>query len=80
MNDMNGTHEDTAIPMVDPETPISATLQAQEWNTLIGILIEAHAPWRVTNPLINKLMQQAQAGARAAMPKPAVANGADLAA
>jgi len=44
-------------------TPLSVTLEAQEWNNLIEIVQMAHAPWRVTNPLIQKLTQQVQVAA-----------------
>jgi len=44
-------------------TLLSVTLEAQEWNAVIEIVQTAHAPWRMTNPLIQKLTQQVQVAA-----------------
>jgi hypothetical protein len=45
---------------VEAATPLSITLQAQEWNSLINLLHDVPAPFRVTAPLIQKITQQAQ--------------------
>lgn len=60
-----------AIP---PATPIAVTLQAQEWNVVLGALGEA--PYRLVAPVIAKISEQAEAAAEAstATVKP---NGAD---
>jgi hypothetical protein len=44
---------------IDPETPINITLQAQEWNIVLGAMGEA--PFRLVNPIIQKLMSQVAA-------------------
>jgi hypothetical protein len=78
-------NEGTMMPIA-PDTPIAVTLQAQEWNMVLGILSDA--PYKLVAPIIQKLGEQAQqgaaqAGARsngadaATPPRP---NGADLAA
>lgn len=73
-----------ATPMmpISPDTPITVTLQAQEWNVVMGIL--ADAPYKLVAPIIQKLGEQAQQGAaQAARPNGADAprpNGADLSA
>jgi|tagenome__1003787_1003787.scaffolds.fasta_scaffold20266473_2 hypothetical protein len=72
------TEGQTIMP-ISPETPIGITLQAQEWNVVLGILSDA--PFKMVAPIIQKLGEQAQQGAQAAAhgaaPRP---NGADLAA
>jgi hypothetical protein len=50
----------TPIP---PNAPISITLEAQEWNAVIGLLQEG--PYRLVAPLIAKLGNQAQVAAQA---------------
>jgi uncharacterized membrane protein len=45
---------------VDAATPMTITLQAQEWNSLISLLHDVPAPFRITAPLIQKITQQAQ--------------------
>ena len=52
--------------------PLTVTLEAQHWGTLIGLLREVPAPHRVTDPLIQAISEQFQ---QAAQPLP---NGADI--
>lgn len=44
---------------VDPTTPYTVTLQAQQWNGVIGALVKA--PYEVAAPLIQAITQQLQA-------------------
>ena len=45
--------------MKQPTDPIAVTLQAQQWNVVLGALAEA--PWRVADPLIREIARQAEA-------------------
>ena len=57
-----------AIP-IPPETPITVTLEAQEWNTIMFVLQDA--PYKVVAGIMNKTVAQVQEGAaRAAHPNP----------
>jgi hypothetical protein len=47
-----------AMPPFQPTDPVPVTLQAQEWNTVIGALMDA--PYRIAAPLIGKIVAQAQ--------------------
>jgi hypothetical protein len=61
---------------IAPTTAIAVTLEAQEWNAVLGILSEA--PYKLVAAIIGKMTQQAQAGAaQAGVAQP---NGADHAA
>lgn len=40
-----------------PTDPISITLEAQQWNVVIGALMEA--PWRVVDPVLRAINAQA---------------------
>jgi hypothetical protein len=42
---------------IEPQQLIPITLEAQEWNTVSAYLMEA--PWRIANPLLGKINQQA---------------------
>ena len=44
---------------LDPATPIPVTLQATQWNNVIGLLGEG--PYRIAAPLIAAIAQQTQA-------------------
>jgi hypothetical protein len=58
---------------VEPTTPLSVTLEAQQWNALLAVVQDAAAPYRVTAPLIQAIGEQLQrgaAGASSAMPPP----------
>jgi hypothetical protein len=44
---------------IDPATPISISLQAQQWNNVISIL--GDGPYRIVAPLIAAIAQQTQA-------------------
>jgi len=43
---------------IEATTPISVTLQAQQWNALLGVLTEG--PYRTVAPLIAEITKQAQ--------------------
>lgn len=49
---------------IEPTMPLAITLTAQEWNQVLGILGEG-GPWRLVNPLISKIAEQAQIAAAA---------------
>lgn len=57
MNDMSRPMPEQPQPMpVQPDTPLTATLAAQEWNVVMGALNEL--PRRVSDPVFNKLLAQ----------------------
>jgi hypothetical protein len=58
---------------IEPTTPISITLQAQEWNNVIAVLNDG--PHRIVRQLIDKISEQAQAAAGQTGTQP-LANGA----
>ena len=63
---------------VEATMPMTITLQAQEWNQVLGTLNEA--PYRVAAPLIQKIGQQLQEQTGPLGPQmqqPQVSNGAD---
>ena len=41
-----------------PDTPVSVTLQAAEWNALLSVLVEA--PYKQVAGLIAQITEQAQ--------------------
>jgi len=43
---------------IQPNTPLSVTLQAQEWNQILAVLSEA--PYKAVAPLIDQIGRQAQ--------------------
>ena len=53
--------------MFDANDPLPVTLTAGEWNLVLGVLHEA--PYRIAQPLIQKITQQATEG------RPQVATG-----
>jgi hypothetical protein len=56
---------------VEPTTPLSVTLEAQQWNALLAVVQDAAAPYRITAPLIQAIGEQLQRGAASsAMPPP----------
>ena len=59
---------------IDATTSITITLQAQEWNQILGILSDA--PFKVVAPLINQMTQQAQQQTHPTISAP-LPNGAD---
>jgi hypothetical protein len=66
-----GDYDMTPMP---PDQAITITLEAQQWNVVLGALNEA--PYRIAAPLINKIVEQVQQQE----PQPALAakpNGAD---
>lgn len=40
---------------------IQLNLEVQEVNTILQILQETPLPWKVSNPLLNKIAEQSQA-------------------
>jgi hypothetical protein len=59
--------------MLDPETKCVVTLEAREWNAVLGVLTEAAVPWRISNPLIEAIRSQCMASeARAEVASPPV--------
>lgn len=64
---------------IDPTTPLSATLQAQEWNQ-VRYWLGKH-PYEEVAHLIAKIIEQVQAaagqGPERMPPQPPLANGAD---
>lgn len=55
---------------------LSITLTVEQWNTVLSILQDVHAPYRVTAPLIQAIVIQVQSGsAMAALMK---SNGAEV--
>ena len=57
---------------IEPTAPLSVTLEAQQWNTVLALLAEA--PYRVVAPVIQSIGEQVQAAAGQA-PQP-LTNGA----
>lgn len=47
--------------MMDPNQPIAVTLPAGQWNTVLALLAEAPAPWKLTDPLMRAIQQQCMA-------------------
>lgn len=60
-----------------PTDPISITLEAQQWNIVIGALMEA--PWRIADPVIRAITGQTTEQPQPAdqVPPAHKANGAD---
>ena len=44
---------------MEPTDPVTITLQAQQWNTILEVL--HNAPYRVAAPLIQSISEQARA-------------------
>lgn len=64
---------------IAPDTPVSVTLQAAEWNALLSVLVEA--PYKQVAGLIAQITEQAQRHAQQAGMPPGLpmTNGADRA-
>jgi len=60
------------IQPVEPNTPFTITLEAQQWNAVLGAMAEA--PYRVAAPLVQAISQQLQSQAPGAALMP---NGHD---
>ena len=60
---------------LQPDFPISITLEAQQWNAVLAALGEA--PYRIAAPLINKIVEQVQERQQAPAALAAKSNGAD---
>ena len=56
-----------------PDTPVPVTLQAQEWNALLGVLVEA--PYKQVAGLIAQITEQAQRHAQQVGAQPPMTNG-----
>jgi hypothetical protein len=63
-----------ALPPLQPDQPISVTLEAQQWNVVLGALGEA--PYRIAAPVIGKIIEQVQPQSQQMTPV-AKPNGAD---
>lgn len=57
--------------MTQSTDPISITLEAQQWNTVLAGLGEL--PWRVANPVMQKLFPQLEAVATVVDPTKPIA-------
>lgn len=60
--------------MMDGKTDVTIALSAEEWNIVLEVLADGR--FRLVNPLINKIVQQAQAAEQAYNAAPQ-ANGED---
>lgn len=63
---------------LQPDQPLAVTLEAQQWNVVLGALQEA--PWRIADPVIRKIAQQIEQSQQTqGEPLPAAqrSNGAD---
>ena len=47
--------------MIDPNQPIAVTLKAGDWNTVLALLAEAPAPWKLSHPVIQTIQAQCMA-------------------
>jgi hypothetical protein len=61
---------------MDPTSLVSISLQLQEWQQALEVL--ATGPWRVVNPLIQKIMEQAQRAQQTEASQPAGASQAPI--
>lgn len=52
--------------------PITITLEAQQWNVVLGALGEV--PWRIADPVIRAIVQQTQEPPAEALSPPAKPN------
>jgi hypothetical protein len=48
---------------MQPDQPITITLQAQQWNVVLNALAEA--PWRIADPVMRELTRQTAAAQQA---------------
>jgi hypothetical protein len=61
---------------IPPDTPLTVTLEAQQWNAVIAALSEA--PFRIAAPLIQAITGQLQGQAAQVQQQPRPgANGVD---
>lgn len=60
---------------VNPELPLSVTLTAAQWNSVLALIAEG--PWRIADPLIKSITRQIFEGASAAQRQAPVLNGAE---
>lgn len=40
----------------DPKEPITVTLEAQQWNVVIGAVMDV--PWRIADPVLRSITSQ----------------------
>jgi len=66
--------ENGTPPTVDPEQPLTVTLQAQQWNVVLSALNDVPLPFRMTAPVMQSLHQQLFE--RAGLSPPAAPQGA----
>lgn len=57
---------------IAPDTPVNVTLQAQEWNALLSVLVDA--PYKQVAGLIAQITEQAQRHAQQ-VNQPPLTNG-----
>ena len=60
---------------MQPDQPIAITLEAQQWNVVLGALGEA--PWRLSNPVIQRIVGQIQQSQGEPVPLEKRGNGID---
>jgi hypothetical protein len=60
---------------MQPDQPITITLEAQQWNSVLAALNEA--PHRIARPIIDRIVEQVQGQQSPAAPLAAKPNGAD---
>jgi hypothetical protein len=53
---------------IEPNRPLSATLTAEQWNTVMAVLDQHAMPHRISRPIIDALMQQLQQQSQPASP------------
>jgi hypothetical protein len=60
---------------MQPDQSIAITLEAQQWNIVLGALGEA--PWRLSNPVIQRIVAQIQQSQGEPVPLEQRGNGID---
>jgi hypothetical protein len=49
--------------MMEPMERLTVVLTAQQWDAVLNTMADAHAPYRVTAPLIEEIRRQCMQGA-----------------
>jgi hypothetical protein len=60
---------------MQPDLPIMISLEAQQWNVVLGALGEA--PWRISNPIIQRIVGQIEQSQGEPVPLEQRGNGID---
>jgi hypothetical protein len=60
---------------MQPDQMITITLEAQQWNAVLGALGEA--PWRLSNPIIQRIVAQIEQSQGEPVPLEQRGNGID---